>query len=142
MNRKSLISILSFLHLFQAAIIYNWTPIKCPDIEIDPCWCKYAFYSRDIKCDGNELFNLTEISQKISIYYNNSMDDDKNFNELILSNTAIIELDENSLQDITYGSISIGGVFSPDMKLRRIHEKAFSSSLEIIDFFVIHVSNF
>jgi hypothetical protein len=131
--------------LFQAALIYNWTPIKCPDIEIDPCWCEHVginHYLRDIKCDGNELFNLTEISQKISIYYNNSMDDDKNFYELILSNTAIIELDENSLQDITFGSISIGGVFSPDMKLRRIHEKAFSYSLEIIDYFSIYVSNF
>jgi hypothetical protein len=129
--------------LTQTAICFKWLPRKCPDTEIDPCWCKNVLVSsREIKCDGNELFNLTEISQKISIYYNNSMDEDKNFIELSLSNTAIIELEENSLQDITFKSITIGGLFSPDMKLRRIHEKAFSSSLEIINFFVILVSSF
>ncbi len=120
----------------------------CPPTDIIfPCECEefetgsnlYRF-RKSFRCGGNQLFNLTEIFHKISLYYKVSDVKEKIFYQLAINNTAIVELEENTLKDIFFRKIILGRYHNQKMKLERIHEKAFSSSTNLLEYLELFVS--
>jgi hypothetical protein len=95
---------------------------------------------KNLLCGGNQLFNLTEIFHEISLYYKDSDVEEEKFYLLTINNTAIVELEENALKDIFFERIVLGNNSKQTMKLRRIHEKAFSSSTRILTYLELSVS--
>jgi hypothetical protein len=83
---------------------------------------------------------LTEIFHKISLYYKVSDVKEKIFYQLAINNTAIVELEENTLKDIFFRKIILGRYHNQKMKLERIHEKAFSSSTNLLEYLELFVS--
>ncbi len=119
----------------------------CPPTNvIFPCECEYVYtgsiyqFMKNLLCGGNQLFNLTEIFHKISLYYKDSDVEEEKFYLLTINNTAIVELEENALKDIFFERIVLGNYSKQTMKLRRIHEKAFSSSTRILTYLELSVS--
>ena len=91
---------------------------NCPnDIVIDPCVC-----SRDnIKCTGNQDFDLKAVFYELSDKLNNN---EKHFRSFALINSAFTELKAETFKDITFDEISIYKCF----RLDRIHPTAFAST--------------
>ncbi len=119
----------------------------CPPTDvIFPCECEDNYiggiyhFMKNLRCGGNQLFNLTEIFHKISLYYKDSDVEDKHFYLLAINNTAIVELEENTLKDIFFERISLESYDNQIMKLGRIHEKAFSSSTNLLTYLELFVS--
>jgi hypothetical protein len=90
----------------------------CPAPEIlNPCKCD----AKGISCGGNDVINLKNIFKSIDQKLNES---EKHFKKFYLNNTAITEIEENTLYDITFDEILIINA----TKLKLIHTNAFNAT--------------
>jgi hypothetical protein len=86
----------------SAVILYlRYILCLCPAPEIlKPCKCD----AKGISCGGNDFINLKNIFKSIDQKLNES---EKHFKKFYLNNSAIAEIDENTLYDITFDEIQI-----------------------------------
>jgi hypothetical protein len=90
----------------------------CPAPEIlNPCKCD----AKGISCGGNDVINLKNIFKAIDQKLNES---EKHFKKFYLNNTAITEIEENTLYDLTFDEIQIINA----TKLKLIHTNAFNAT--------------
>ncbi len=92
------------------------------------CLCENT--TNTIKCGGNDIFQLKEVFIEIS---NNLNKSDKHFETFVLNNTAIVELLNNTFNDITFRNIELNDV----KNLKRIHANTFGSeNIQTIESFI------
>jgi len=102
---------------------------ECPTKEsLNPCSCQ-IFYERPYLTCKIE-YNLTQILKKIS---QNLSDQNKYVNELILKNSRITELEDNTFSDIKFRIIVIDNA----MDLKKISLNAFNGTAKEVTTFAI-----
>lgn len=104
-----------------AAFIFLVNGISCgvcpPSEVIYPCKCTV---NSVISCSSGSLNELKNIFKSLS---GNLRNDDKIFNQFILENSQITEIDDGFFQDIMFQGIRL--INTPQLK--RIHPNAFKS---------------
>ena len=88
--------------------------------------CEYEKYEHAIYCGGPTAFNLKEVFKNVS---DKLPSNKKHFLKFYLSNTAIEELDENVLDEVTFKEIWIQDCHN----LIRIHRNAFNKTNLVTD---------
>ncbi len=103
----------------------------CPAPEIlNPCKCD----AKGISCGGNDVINLKNIFKSIDQKLNES---EKHFKKFYLNNSAITEIEENTLYDITFDEIQIINA----TKLKLIHTNAFNATNLVTKKFSVNYDN-
>ena len=104
---------------------------KCLDRQVfDPCVCEY----QTIKCEGNRVFDLKAVFNKISKSLNHN---EKGFQLFVLNNSAIQSLQSNTFADITFKILIITDVRS----LETIDRMAFNGTAQHIEVFDMNGDN-
>jgi hypothetical protein len=103
----------------------------CPAPEIlNPCKCD----AEGISCGSNDVINLKNIFKAIDQKLNES---EKHFKKFYLNNTAITEIEENTLYDITFDEIQIINA----KKLKLINTNAFNATNLVTKKFSVNYGN-
>ena len=90
---------------------------KCPPKDVlEPCWCRNEVV---IICNGTHDIDLKNVFRNVSEAVKTSAD--KQYNTLIINNTAITEIVNKTFFDVTFKRIEIYA-----KSLRRIHDNAFA----------------
>lgn len=105
---------------------------SCPmNYVLNPCHCR----EERIICDGEYSFNLKTVFNKLNRTLRN--DQDKVFDEFVLNNTEIAELDDDVFSHIRFGRIHLVDALS----LRRISGNAFRVIGPYVQEFVVQGEN-
>jgi len=118
---------------------------KCPPIIItDPCECVESLRPQNSKqslkiltCDTTDFYNISEVTRRISAYYNKRGGDGKHFDKLKMENInrGIKSLEKNFFNDLFFDYIYINSE-----GLERINEDTFHYSRSTLKQLYISVS--
>ncbi len=104
----------------------------CPPESItSPCICKNNTLFKVLICVGNEFFDTSVVSQRISQNYINVTE--RRFEELEINNPMIKTLGENAFNGLIFSRLNI-------KRIEKIHENAFSASKSGVKSILLEVS--